>query len=141
MWLDKLVSLKAYLQKNPSATRDELMKALDLKLPKLKYLLRVSPVFDTEAIEKVRQAGQPADSPKESAHTDPPVNPQGGRHSPDLQKTSIDGSGHPKLGPQPETSAQGPYIFSYTSVKALSGLKGRGQQGSGLKKENRKPQD
>ena len=57
-WLDKLDRLKEKLQANPNATKDELAKALDAKVPTIKLLIWVSGYFDTEAILRIRQASQ-----------------------------------------------------------------------------------
>jgi hypothetical protein len=57
-WLDKLVALKAQLEKTPSAKRASLAKALNFSETFVAYLLTIHPVLDQAAIEKIRLASK-----------------------------------------------------------------------------------
>jgi hypothetical protein len=57
-WLDKLVALKAQLEKTPSAKRADLAKVLNFSETFVVYLLTLHPILDQAAIEKIRLASQ-----------------------------------------------------------------------------------
>ncbi len=57
-WLDKLVALKAQLEKTPSAKRAGLAKALKFSETFVAYLLTIHPVLDQAAIDKIRSANK-----------------------------------------------------------------------------------
>ena len=104
-WLDQLAALRAYLQTNPTATREERKEALKLGDSQLTGFLAIDACFDPAAEEKVRQAAN---------GVLPSTSNVLGQSNP---VTPLLGTG------QIEASQQMPYVLSYRSAEALAGLK------------------
>jgi hypothetical protein len=100
-WLKDLASIEADLEAKTYPHQKAMAEGLGLDRAVIHHLTKIGPCLNTEARDRIRQAAEApgTDSPKESVH--------------------------PKLGPQPEASDQGPYIFSYNKAKALEPLQGR----------------